>query len=114
MAETGLPLGAVYTGATSQTMDEARRIAEKGPDGYIPSAFNPSTCAKKGYCRVARDRVPAGENKMPSPDAVSKGAKEPYWEDKNDKKGFNIYYEVHGKGDTHVVFIMGLNNSCFG
>jgi pimeloyl-ACP methyl ester carboxylesterase len=113
MAETGLPIGAVYTGATIQTIEQARKDAEKKPDGYIPSAFNPATCAQRGYCKVARTRVPEGGNKTPSPDAISKGAKIPYT-DGGDKQGFNVYYEVHGKGKRHVVFIMGLNNSCFG
>jgi hypothetical protein len=113
MAETGLPLGAVYAGATSQSLEEARKIAESQPDGYIPSAFNPATCTRKGYCQVAKTRVPQGKNKDPSPDAVAKGAKSPYWNN-HDKSGFNMYYEVHGKGEEHVVFIMGLNNSCFG
>jgi hypothetical protein len=114
MAETGLPLGAVYSGATQQDLDEARKISEISQDGYIPTAFNPQTCSKRGYCRVARNRVPVGGNKDPSPDAILKGAKKPYSDKDDDKKGFNLYYEVHGTGDIHVVFLMGLNNSCFG
>jgi hypothetical protein len=114
MAETGLPLGAVYSGASQQSLDEARKIAESSEDGYVPTAFNPATCSKKGYCRVAKSRVPAGGNKDPSPDAILKGAKKPYSDASADKEGFNMYYEVHGKGENHVVFIMGLNNSCFG
>jgi hypothetical protein len=113
MAETGLPLGAVYTGATPQTLEAARKEAESRTDGYVPSAFNPATCSQKGYCQVAKKRVPPGENKEPSPDAIVKGAKSPYW-NSNERTGFNMYYEVHGTGDEHVVFLMGLNNSCFG
>ncbi|UZJ54100.1 hypothetical protein CBS101457_003420 [Exobasidium rhododendri] len=114
MAETGLPLGAVYSGATKLQMDDARKLAETQADGYIPTAFNPATCSRKGYCRVAKDRVPIGGNREPSPDAITKGAKKPYSDPCDDKKGFNVYYEVHGTGDIHIVFIMGLNNSCFG
>lgn len=115
MAETGLPLGAVYTGATVQSLDQARKEAESKPEGYSPTAFNPKTCSQKGYCKVARTRVPVGGNKTPSPDAIAKGAKVPYQgEHGSDKRGFNVYYEVHGTGPNHVVFIMGLNNSCFG
>lgn len=115
MAETGLPLGAVYTGASPQSLEEARKTAESQPEGYVPTAFNPATCSQKGYCLVAKSRVPVGGNKSPSPDAISKGAKEPYWSVQDaERRGFNIYYEVHGKGENHVVFIMGLNNSCFG
>jgi pimeloyl-ACP methyl ester carboxylesterase len=96
-----------------QTMEQARKEAEKKPDGYTPSAFNPATCAQRGYCKVARGRVPEGGNKTPSPDAIAKGAKIPYT-DGGDRQGFNMYYEVHGKGERRVVFVMGLNDSCFG
>jgi hypothetical protein len=114
MAETGVPLGAIYSGGTKSELDGARKLAEAQADGYIPTAFNPKTCSKKGYCRVAKNRVPVGGNKDPSPDAMSKGAKKPYSDPDDDKRGFNLYYEVHGTGDIHVVFVMGLNNSCFG
>lgn len=110
MAETGLPLGAVYSGATAELLSEARKKAEASADGYIPSAFNPSTCSQKGYCTVARDRVPLGKNKEPTPDAREKGARMP----DPSKPGFELYYEVHGTGPRKVVFVMGLNNSCFG
>lgn len=114
MAETGLPIGAVYSGATMQTLEQARKQAEARPEGYSPSAFDPATCSQKGYCKVARDRVPVGGNKTPSPDAIAKGAKIPYQDKNDDRRGFNLYYEVHGNGDNHIVFTMGLNNSCFG
>lgn len=117
MAETGLPLGAVYSGATRDALDTFRREAERSPDGYTPSAFNPETRSDVGYCRVGRNRVTVGGNKQPTSDALSKGAKEPYKgssTDDKERRGFNIYYEVHGKGDKHIIYIMGLNNSCFG
>ena len=105
----------MYSGATVQSMDEARRIAQSRPEGYTPTAFNPATCSQRGYCTVAKSRVPVGGNKDPSPDAVSKGAKKPYADaEDGDRRGFKLYYEVHGTGDIHVVFLMGLNNSCFG
>lgn len=116
MAETGLPLGAVYTGATPALMAEARQTAESSPQGYIPTVFDPSTCSRKGYSTVARDRVPAGKNKAPSEDACAKGAKPPRTTDDEGQpwRGFDMYYEVHGTGKRRVIFIMGLNNSCFG
>lgn len=113
MAETGLPLGAVYTGATIQDLEQARKVAESRPEGYTPTAFDPATKSQGGYVVVGRNRVPEGKNKPPTPDAVSKGAKAPY-EGLDDHRGFRLWYEMHGTGENHVVFIMGLNNSCFG
>ena len=88
--EALLPLGAAYTGATQASLD-----ADKAAAGaeYFPTVFNPATVHKKGRALVAQGRA-----------SVTKGATD----------GFKLYYEVHGSGPVKVVFVMGLNNSCFG
>ncbi|EST08375.1 hypothetical protein PSEUBRA_002132 [Kalmanozyma brasiliensis GHG001] len=87
--EALLPLGAAYTGATQSTLDAARNT----PD-YFPTVFNPSTLHSKGRATVAVGRTSLLKN--------------------GPKDGFKLYHEVHGTGPIKVVFVMGLNNSCFG
>lgn len=89
-AESALPWGVAYRGATAEALEKARK--EEG-EKYLPSVFNAQTVTSRGKLAVAKDRVSKG------PDG---------------KPGFGIYYEVHGSGPVKVVFIMGLNNSCFG
>lgn len=108
MAETALPLGAIYSNGTHSTLT-SQRAAEEAEGTYAPTVFDPATLVSKGLVRVGKDRVPVGANKAPTRDAVRKGAKQPTKE-----PGFNLYYEMHGKGERKVVFLMGLNNSCFG
>lgn len=84
------PLGAVFKGATSQMLDQAREAAGIG---YKPSVFNPATLKMKGPARVAKTRVPPQK--------------------KGEEGGFDLYYEVHGNGPCRFAFIMGLANSCF-
>ena len=84
------PFGAVFKGATSQILEQFMDLS--GPS-YKPTVFNPSSQVMKGPLRVAKDRVPP-----------SKSGEEP---------GFDIYYEVHGKGSRRIALIMGLANSCF-
>ncbi|WFD31701.1 hypothetical protein MSPP1_002740 [Malassezia sp. CBS 17886] len=92
MTSIMLPHGAAYTGATAELLEAARK--DEGAV-YLPSVFNPATATQKGVLRVAEDRVPAKRT--------------------TDKKpGYNVYYELHGKGPKHIVFLMGVNNSCFG
>lgn len=84
------PFGAVFKGATSQILEQFMDVS--GPS-YKPSVFNPSSQVMKGPVRVAKNRVPP-----------AKAGGEP---------GFDIYYEVHGKGSRRIALIMGLANSCF-
>lgn len=90
--EAELPPGAAYRGATVEAL-KRRRDAEG--DKYFPSVFNPGTLSRRGPIRVAEDRIPANKSQDGRP-------------------GFNMYYELHGEGPIHLVFLMGLNNSCFG
>ena len=108
MAEIPVPLGAIYRGGSGDAL-AALRAREEAAGTFAPSVFSPDTLAEKGLVRVAHKRVPEGKNKEPSADALSKGAKLPTAD-----PGFNVYYERHGKGPRKVVYIMGLNNSCFG
>lgn len=87
-----IPVGAAYKGATTELLDRARTDAG---DAYRPSVFNPATLVSKGPLRIAKDRVDAKHSMDGQP-------------------GFDMYYELHGKGPKRLAFIMGLNNSCFG
>ncbi len=89
-AALSLPFGAAYTGATQSDLDKAK--AQAGKD-YFPTVFNPATVHKKGHALIGKGRA-----------GLTKGSTD----------GFKLYYEVHGKGPVKVVFVMGLNNSCFG
>ncbi|KAJ1597657.1 hypothetical protein NDA14_007591 [Ustilago hordei] len=89
--EALLPIGAAYSGATQSDLDRAK--AQAG-EKYFPTVFNPATVHKKGRAVVGKGRA-----------SLTKNAS---------KDGFELYYEVHGKGPIKVVFVMGLNNSCFG
>ncbi|PKI84114.1 hypothetical protein MVES1_002076 [Malassezia vespertilionis] len=86
------PNGAAHKAATAESLEKAR--AESG-NAYLPTVFNPATIVSKGPLRVAKDRVVAAK----SPDG---------------EPGFNLYYEQHGTGPNRIIFLMGLNNSCFG
>lgn len=88
--EAVLPIGAAYTGATQSDLDKSKASAG---DAYFPTVFNPATVHQKGHAVVAKGRA-----------SVTKGATD----------GFKLYYEVHGTGPVKVIFVMGLNNSCFG
>ncbi|SPO30045.1 related to alpha/beta hydrolase [Ustilago trichophora] len=90
--EALLPFGAAYTGATQASLDSAK--ASAGAE-YFPTVFNPATVHSKGRAVVAKGRA-----------SLTKGSET--------KEGFKLYYEVHGNGPVKVVFVMGLNNSCFG
>lgn len=115
--ETALPIGAAWSGATRSSL-EARKQSEMNSSlGYYPSIFNPHTTSKRGIVTVAKDRVPVGGNRAPVQQAIEKGARtleEREGLPKGTGKGFGIYYEVHGNGKTKLVFLMGLDNSCFG
>lgn len=108
MAETVLPSSAIYAEESSPTL-ASRRAADEAKGDIAPTLLDPRTLASKGMVRIAKGRVPTGANKAPTQDAVSKGAKQPTKE-----PGFEIYYEMHGKGERKIVFLMGLNHSCFG
>ncbi|KAJ7197219.1 alpha/beta-hydrolase [Mycena pura] len=56
----------------------------------LSTLFDTTTCSRKGLCPVTqiRKQVETFES-------------------------HSLYYEVHGTGKTKVVFIMGLNSSCF-
>ncbi|EPQ27207.1 uncharacterized protein PFL1_05130 [Pseudozyma flocculosa PF-1] len=90
MATALLPYGAAYAGATQELLDEAKKAEG---DAYLPTVFNPATVTQRGVRTLAKGRVPAS---------------------KDGKEGFGCYHEVHGSGPIKVVFVMGLNNSCFG
>ena len=83
------PPGAAYEGATLQSLKESSTYTN---GLYKPSVFNPATLTDKGLVRVAQDRV----SELESQDR---------------KCGFNMYYEIHGKGPCRLLFLMGLNNS---
>lgn len=60
----------------------------------LPTIFDSDTCRRKGLCEVGKGRL---------------------------RRPHHIYYEIHSQPEAekdaatkHVVFIMGLNNSCFG
>lgn len=89
--EALLPFGAAYQGATQSALDTAKSTAG---DSYFPTVFNPSTVSTKGRAVVGVGRA----------SLTKSGALD----------GFKLYYEVHGRGAIKVVFVMGLNNSCFG
>ncbi|PWN42283.1 alpha/beta-hydrolase [Ceraceosorus guamensis] len=108
MAEVPVPIGAIYKGGDSASLN-ALRANEEASKMYAPSVFSPHTLSEKGHKRVAKDRVPKGKNKRPTDDAISKGATLP-----SQEAGFDVYYEVHGKGPKKIICLMGLNNSCFG
>ncbi|KAJ7168139.1 alpha/beta-hydrolase [Mycena crocata] len=59
------------------------------PEG-LSTLFDTATCSRKGLCPVTRLR-----NQI---DAL---------------ESHSLYYEIHGTGPEKVVFIMGLNSSCF-
>lgn len=59
----------------------------------LPTAFDPSTCTRKGLCPVTKLRDQGPEI----------------------LESHSLYYELHGRGDKYkVVLIMGLNSSSFG
>lgn len=87
--EALLPFGAAYTGAKQSDLDAAKAAAG---EAYFPTVFSPATVHTKGRALVAKGRA-----------SVTKGATD----------GFHLYYEVHGNGPIKVMFVMGLNNSCF-
>lgn len=89
--EALLPLGAAYTGATQSDLDAAKAAAG---NEYFPTVFNPATVHQKGRATIGAGRASLTKN----------GARD----------GFKLYYEVHGTGPIKVIFVMGLNNSCFG
>ncbi|KAF8665599.1 hypothetical protein AX16_000056 [Volvariella volvacea WC 439] len=61
----------------------------------LPTAFDPSTCVRKGLCPVTQLR---------------KGSQGPEL-----LESHSLYYEQHGRGTKYkVIFIMGLNSSSFG
>lgn len=84
------PAGAAYRGCTRELLEEAVKTAGAT---YKPSVFNPATLVSKGPLRIAKERVPPRF-----------GATSP---------GFDIYYELHGRGPKRITLIMGLNTSCF-
>lgn len=86
------PFGATYAGATLEALKLASTLEN---NLYKPTVMNPATLVSKGPLRIALDRV----SELQSQDG---------------KKGFNIYYELHGNGAKRIVFLMGLNNSYFG
>lgn len=108
-----LPTGAAYSGASANYgkdhLDAINATASQDPDKGL-TVFSPETFTSGGLLRIARDRITRGKVEPPSPDALSKGARHPA----ASEEGFQIWHEVHGKGPQKVVFIMGLNNSCFG
>ncbi|KAG6830198.1 hypothetical protein H0H92_001785 [Tricholoma furcatifolium] len=58
----------------------------------LPTAFDPSTCVRKGLCPVTKLRSQGSEL----------------------LESHSLYYEQHGRGTKYkVVFIMGLNSSSF-
>lgn len=89
--EALLPFGAAYDGATQSDLDRAKSTAGSS---YFPTVFNPSTLSTKGRATVAVGRASLTKN--------------------GPLDGFKLYHEVHGSGPIKVVFVMGLNNSCFG
>ncbi|WFD43974.1 hypothetical protein MPSI1_002639 [Malassezia psittaci] len=89
---SSIPAGAAYRGATIEALERAKK--EQG-ESYLPSVFNPATVVSKGPLRIGQDRIDSKH----SPDG---------------KPGFDLYYELHGKGPKKLAFLMGLNNSCFG
>lgn len=59
----------------------------------LPTIFDPATCVRKGLCPITSIRH-HGDTVLES---------------------HSLYFEQHGRGnDYKVVFIMGLNSSCFG
>ncbi|KAJ7929291.1 alpha/beta-hydrolase [Mycena leptocephala] len=58
--------------------------------GGLSTLFNSTTCSRKGLCPVTRIR-----NQVETFESHS------------------LYYEIHGNGPEKLVFIMGLNSSCF-
>lgn len=108
MAETVVPTSAIYAEEGLETRASARAAAEV-EEGEAPTLLDARTLTSKGLVRVGKGRVPTGANKAPTEDAVRKGAKQP-----TSEPGFDLYYEQHGKGERKIVFLMGLNHSCFG
>ncbi|KIS66583.1 uncharacterized protein UMAG_05571 [Mycosarcoma maydis] len=89
--EALLPLGAAYNGATQTSLDSDKAAAG---NEYFPTVFNPATVHEKGRAVIGVGRA-----------SLTKSGP---------LDGFKLYYEVHGTGAIKVVFVMGLNNSCFG
>ncbi|KAH7107763.1 alpha/beta-hydrolase [Auriculariales sp. MPI-PUGE-AT-0066] len=56
----------------------------------LPTLFSPQTLQRKGLCRVTKVRGQEDSLHLHS-----------------------LYYEVHGSGPEHLVFVMGLNSSSF-
>lgn len=108
-----LPFGAAYSGASAnygkEHLDAANSNSSEAADKGL-TVFSPETYSSGGLLRIARDRITPGKVEPPSADALAKGARAPDAKE----QGFQIWHEVHGKGPQKVVFIMGLNNSCFG
>lgn len=108
-----LPIGAAYSGATAnygkEHLDRINATSHTDPDKGL-TVFSPETFTSGGLLRVAENRIKPGKVEPPSSDALAKGARHP----DTAQKGFQIWHEVHGKGPQKVVFVMGLNNSCFG
>lgn len=113
-----IPIGGAFTGATQSSLDLRKQTDLKSTLGsYYPSAFNENTTHKREILTIAKDRVPPGLNKPPVQKAIERGAKtleQREGLEKGKGKGFGIYYEVHGNGPVKMVYLMGLNNSCFG
>lgn len=107
-----VPIGAAYLGSTPALLAEASRF-EGQPGGSVPTVFNPATRAKRGVVQVPSLVKPwphegsggRGKARKDSNGSSANGEKQ---------ETHPVYFEVHGQGPKKVVFVMGLNMSCFG
>ena len=103
-----IPIGAAYLGSTLSSLRAASASSSSGgKDG--PTVFNPKTLTSRGRVQLPVNTVPWREQGLPglsSSSSPKEGAK--------DGSKFNLYYELHGRGPRKIVFLMGLNTSCFG
>ncbi|KAL7414141.1 alpha/beta-hydrolase [Mrakia frigida] len=75
-------------------------LSSKSPDPSLTPSTSPTA-----------DLNPQNLSTIFSPETCSK--KGLHWVGGEQGKGHEIYYELHGTGPEHVMFIMGLNNSSF-
>ncbi|KAE8215587.1 hypothetical protein CF327_g1140 [Tilletia walkeri] len=88
--KTAIPFCAAYPGAPEDLMDRLGYTSnkDKNTDVY-PTIFNPETLERTGLFEV-----------KPHTGSLHRDP-------------FRIWYEQHGKGDTKILLVMGLQSSCF-
>jgi len=85
----GVPFGAAYPGAPADLMTRLGFASNKANADHYPTLFDPTTCQRSGRLTIK----------------PHKGSLH--------RDPFGIWYEQHGTGPVKILFVMGLQSSCF-